>query len=357
MTSVKNDERKMRVTYRTRRVTFPENGKKARTYFNDLKENYVLYWCNGNKADIYQAEITFYREQYHAFIDKTNQTYLNLRHKERMINAKDLHGRAKTCPEEVFIQIGGKLDKVEKKLFTTCVRDYLRWMKKWSKTHGSHMHILNVHISNVPPYHAVIRRVWDYSEKGGMKKVSMRMALRESGVELLDPQKEETKFNNRKACFDKESRNQILSICEKHGLGIERTPGIYTVEKALEVKREVERVENAAREVLKQISEIENEMATADFSMEAVKVAEGYYLVPREYYYPLKIRNELKDAYLRNNELASEKLLSAMERENQDMQELQLLIQKRRILEYEYMSLRMGLIRCGYVLHGEGGGK
>lgn len=352
----------VRIIHHTERVSFPRDGKKAKAYFQNLKDEYSCCWCINQIQDTWQSETGYYQEYYGAMVEARNQAYARARHTDRITTIRDLHGRKRTCPEELSIQASGKKGEgvPDRKAFESCIMRYLSWMQEWNRKHGDHMHVLNVHISNNPPYRAIFRRVWDCTGENGLLKVSMTGALKEAGVPYPDQEAEESRYNNRKMTFDRMSRKVLYGYFEDAGIPVNWEPGIYTLRQALRVKEGAVFDENNAKEMLRQIMEVEEQAPVLDGDgnlPDAKELPDGSVLVPEEGYRLLKIRECLGGAYASRNQQAGERLLEALEEEQEanSMRAMQEGIRKN--LELEYAALRIGLLRCGYYIRdreGEG---
>ena len=88
-----------------------------------------------------------------------------------------------------------------------------------------HIHILDwaIHGDEAVP-HAHIRKVFDYTDQTGVKRISAKKALELEGFERPEPNKQENVLNNNKITFDQHMRQKWYDICEEHDLIIEREP-------------------------------------------------------------------------------------------------------------------------------------
>ena len=343
----------VRLTHHTKRIVFPRDGKKAKAYFRGLKEGYSRCWCVNRIQDTFRSEISYYQENYGDIVEAWNRTYMKNRHTDRMITMKDLHGRERTCPEELFIQAGKKNGAgiPGPDVFKGCIMQYLSWMQEWNREHGDHMHVLNVHVSDKSPYRAVVRRVWDCIGENGVKTISMTRALEEAAVPYLDEGAEESRYNNRKMTFDRLSREALYRCFEDAGIMINREPGIHTLRQALKVRKDAEFEEEYAKDMLRQIMEIEGQAPAMDAEGEMPGIMEtpdGSILVPEESCRLLKIRECLGGAYAARSRQAAVHLLKALEDEREANAMRAMQEGDRKNLELEYAALRVGLLRCGY---------
>jgi len=347
-------ERKaIRLTHHTERVVFPRDGKKAKAYFQNLADVYERCWCVNRIKDTFQSEVSYYKGRYGGMVEYHNQACAKARHIRRMITIEDLHGRRYTCPEELVIQAGKKngVGIPGPEVFKGCIMQYLSWMLGWNRAHGDHLHILNVHISDKPPYRAVIRRVWDCMGKDGVVRVSMTGALRDAGVPFPDEDEGESRYNNRKMTFDRISREALYGCFEEAGITVIREPGIYTLRQALKAREEAELEEQYAKGMLRQIMETEGQAPATDPDGKmsgAMEALDGSILVPEDGYRLLKIREYLGRAYASRSRQAAERLLKALDDEREAGAIHAALEGNRKSLELEYAALRMGLLRCGY---------
>ena len=144
------------------------------------------------------------------------------------------------------------------------------------------------------------------------------------------------------------SREALYQRLEEAGILVNREPRIYTLHQALKIQEDADAAEQGARDVLRQITETEEEAFLLDGTEGALKETDGSVLVPEQGYFLLKIREALGGAYRLELERAGSRLLGALEEEMEAgricaMQES---IWKERGLEYA--ALRAGLLRCGY---------
>lgn len=353
-------KKKVRLTHHSERITFPSDGKKAKAYFQTLENEYTRCWCVGRK-DAYQSELAFYKKRYGNMVEARNKVYVKDRHPDRMTSILDLYGRKRTCPEELTIQAGGKNSDgvADREVFEGCVRQYLSWMQKWGKEHGDCLHVLDVYISNTPPYRAIIRRVWDCLGKDGFRIVTMTGALRAADIPCPLEGEEESRFNNRKMTFDRMSRDVLYKCFEDAGIPINQEPRIYTLRKAMEIKEKVDVEEQCTRDMLREIMKIEAQappIKTDADIFDMLEDLDGNILLAEEDYRLLKIREYLAGAYASRNQAADKRLLNALdeEREAQEVGAVQRGI--RAAMELEYAVLYIGLLRCGYYIRDQEGG-
>ena len=184
------------------------------------------YWCLYNSRDFEMAERYYYRTTYADALQATNDRYRQQRHPERCKTLEQLYHGRHTKPEEIILQIGDISDaETVKGIFLECLVDYLKRLEKWNEKHGKPMQILNiaVHFDESSP-HAHMRRVWEYTDKNGYKRLGQNAALKAAGIDLPNPGEKEGRYNNRKMVFDAFSRSLWQDVCRSHGLSIETEP-------------------------------------------------------------------------------------------------------------------------------------
>ena len=242
----------------------------------------------GRPVDISAAERAYYAERYGAAQEAKNRRYEAQRHPERRKTTDDLYTGRQTRPEEIILQIGSKDEPIKAKVFGACVQDYLHELNQWNREHGDHMHILSValHGDETSP-HAHIRRCWDYETKDG-PTLGQNQALAAAGVPLPDPNKPNSRYNNRKISFDHMMREKWLDICEAHGLEIDRepVPGMRHKDKADFIRGKIgqeittaKQERDAAREALQtaqiQLKALQAEIGSAQDRAEALRASVG----------------------------------------------------------------------------------
>ena len=181
-------------------------------------------WSHGAGGDIEAVERAYYKKAYSASQEAKNARYRAQRHPERCRSTDDLYTGKQTRPEEQILQIGSKDDQIPPEVFKECVKDYIRELVRWNRSHGDHMRILSVaiHYDEATP-HAHIRRAWEYDGRDG-RTLGQDKALQAAGVSLPDPGKSRGRRNNRKMTFDREMRDRWLDICEARGIKLDREP-------------------------------------------------------------------------------------------------------------------------------------
>lgn len=172
-----------------------------------------------------EAEEYFYTKRYSKALEATNARYRAQYHPERCKTIQDLLNGPRTRPDELILQVGNKDETVDPEVLKSCLREYHKQLNKWNNEHGRHLQILNyaIHLDESTP-HIHQRQCWDYIDKEGHARLGQEKALEASGIELPDPDKPVSKYNNRKMTFDAMNRTIWQDILKSHGLEIETQP-------------------------------------------------------------------------------------------------------------------------------------
>lgn len=206
----------------------------ARTILNEVQLNQALTILGDSSnlkesgfSTLEEYELDFYRQTYQQQCDITNSNYIRQGHPERCKSPDDLYHGKLTRPEELILQIGDMNDNIPQDVFMDCVNEYLEQFEEWNEKHGEHGQILDVsfHFDESSP-HVHIRRVWDYIDKHGVYRLGQNKALQQAGVELPDPSRKTSRYNNRKMTFDAMMRGKWQEICKVHGFKIETEPRV-----------------------------------------------------------------------------------------------------------------------------------
>ena len=180
-----------------------------------------------------EVEKRFYEEHYGSHVDAQNFRNEEARHAERNRTIDDVLLNKKTCPEETLLQLGNIDKSVDA---STLIKISEEYFDEFEKRFGSNIHILDwaLHLDESTP-HIHERHVFDATNQYGEICPMQDKALEELGIELPDPDKPKSRYNNRKMTFDATCRELFLSICQKHGLEMEMEPiygGASYLEKA-----------------------------------------------------------------------------------------------------------------------------
>lgn len=181
------------------------------------------YWnWTGKEITFEAAEIAFYEKYISAHLEAQNARYRAQRHAERAKTMDEYRKNPQTCPEEVILQIGKRGDTIPADMMARIIQEQINWEQKTFPG----VKVLNValHMDEQGAPHIHERRAWVYTNKDGNFAISQNKALEQMGVELPNPNKPRSRFNNRKMSFSRMCREHLLQICREHGLEIEEIP-------------------------------------------------------------------------------------------------------------------------------------
>lgn len=181
------------------------------------------YWnWTGKEITFEDAERAFYEKYIRQHLDAQNARYRAQRHAERAKTMDEYRRSPQTCPEEVILMIGKTGDTIPADMMARIIQEQINWEQKQFPG----VRVLNValHMDEQGAPHIHERRAWVYTDKGGNLAISQNRALEQMGVELPNPDKPRSRFNNRKQTFSRMCREHLLQICREHGLQIEEIP-------------------------------------------------------------------------------------------------------------------------------------
>lgn len=186
-----------------------------------VKNNRYWNWT-GKEITFEDAEIAFYEKHISAHLEAQNTKYRAQRHAERAKTMDEYRRSPQTCPEEVILQIGKLGDTIPADMMARIIQEQINWEQKQFPG----VKVLNValHMDEQGAPHIHERRAWVYTDKDGNLAISQNKSLEQMGVELPNPNKPRSRFNNRKMTFSRICREHLLQICREHGLEIEDIP-------------------------------------------------------------------------------------------------------------------------------------
>lgn len=186
-----------------------------------VKNNRYWNWT-GKEISFEDAEIAFYEKHISAHLEAQNARYRAQRHAERAKTMDEYRRSPQTCPEEVILQIGKLGDTIPADMMARIIQEQINWEQKQFPG----VKVLNValHMDEQGAPHIHERRAWVYTDKDGNLAISQNKSLEQMGVELPNPNKPRSRFNNRKMTFSRICREHLLQICREHGLEIEDIP-------------------------------------------------------------------------------------------------------------------------------------
>ncbi len=196
------------------------------THIDPDREHLNLFWSHDGNKDFAKSEREYYKKTYSADLERKNQAYLKKGHPESIRTIDDVLKNKKTAPEELLLAVGKMGETASSEIIQECFQDYIKEMLDWNNKNNRPMKLLNVafHVNEDGVPHLHIRRSWHYKDKYGNLTLNQNKALENAGIELPDPNKKISRYNNRKITFDAMMRKKWLDICEKHGLKVEREP-------------------------------------------------------------------------------------------------------------------------------------
>lgn len=186
-----------------------------------VKNNRYWNWT-GKEITFEAAEQAFYEKYIRKHLDAQNARYRAQRHAERAKTMDEYRRSPQTCPEEVILQIGKLGDTIPADMMARIIQEQINWEQKQFPG----VKVLNValHMDEQGAPHIHERRAWVYTDKEGNLAISQNKSLEQMGVELPNPNKPRSRFNNRKMSFSRMCREHLLQICREHGLEIEEIP-------------------------------------------------------------------------------------------------------------------------------------
>lgn len=181
------------------------------------------YWnWTGKEITFEAAEIAFYEKHISAHLEAQNARYRAQRHAERIKSMDEYRKSPQTCPEEVILQIGKLGDTIPADMMVKIIQEQINWEQK--QFPGLKVLDVALHMDEQGAPHIHERRAWVYTDKDGNFAISQNRSLEQMGVELPNPNKPRSRFNNRKMSFSRMCREHLLQICREHGLEIEEIP-------------------------------------------------------------------------------------------------------------------------------------
>ena len=186
-----------------------------------VKNNRYWNWT-GKEISFEDAEIAFYEKHISAHLEAQNARYRAQRHAERAKTMDEYRKSPQTCPEEVILQIGKMGDTIPADMMARIIQEQINWEQQ--QFPGIKVLDVALHMDEQGAPHIHERRAWVYTDKNGNTAISQNKSLEQMGVELPNPNKARSRFNNRKMTFSRMCREHLLQICREHGLEIEEIP-------------------------------------------------------------------------------------------------------------------------------------
>lgn len=186
-----------------------------------VKNNRYWNWT-GKEITFEAAEQAFYEKYIRKHLDAQNARYRAQRHAERAKTMDEYRRSPQTCPEEVILQIGKLGDTIPADMMARIIQEQINWEQKTFP--GVKVLDVALHMDEQGAPHIHERRAWVYTDKAGNLAISQNKSLEQMGIELPNPNKPRSRFNNRKMSFSRMCREHLLQICREHGLEIEEIP-------------------------------------------------------------------------------------------------------------------------------------
>lgn len=187
-----------------------------------IKDNRYWNWTGNPETTFEAAEAAFYEKHIRRHLDAQNARYRAQRHAERAKTMDEYRKSPQTCPEEVILQIGKLRDTIPADMMARIIQEQINWEQQTFP--GVRVLDVALHMDEQGAPHIHERRAWVYTDKDGNFAISQNKALEQMGVELPNPNKPRSRFNNRKMSFSRMCREHLLQICREHGLEIEEIP-------------------------------------------------------------------------------------------------------------------------------------
>ena len=187
-----------------------------------VKNNRYWNWTGNPETTFEAAERAFYEKHIRRHLDAQNARYRAQRHAERAKTMDEYRKSPQTCPEEVILQIGKLGDTIPADMMARIIQEQINWEQKTFP--GVRVLDVALHMDEQGAPHIHERRAWIYTDRDGNLAISQNKALEQMGVELPNPNKPRSRFNNRKMTFSRICREHLLQICREHGLEIEDIP-------------------------------------------------------------------------------------------------------------------------------------
>lgn len=187
-----------------------------------VKDNRYWNWTGNPETTFEAAEQAFYEKHIQKHLDAQNTRYRAQRHAERAKTMDEYRKSPQTCPEEVILQIGKMGDTIPADMMARIIQEQINWEQQ--QFPGVKVLDVALHMDEQGAPHIHERRAWVYTDKDGNFAISQSRSLEQMGVELPNPNKPRSRFNNRKMTFSRMCREHLLQICREHGLEIEEIP-------------------------------------------------------------------------------------------------------------------------------------
>lgn len=225
-----------------------------------------------------------YKELYGKHLELQNQKYLANRQKKRVRTIDDIYSSPKSAPMELILQIGNKdqIDIIPENIeaFKKMLMDFIEYMKGFSN-----ICILSVALhTDETSIHCHLRYTVFNADRDGFPSPQQDKGLESMGIQLPEPEKKISRFNNRLMTFTHQIRASWFRIIKKHA------PELDLEEKPKETKRghldkidyqifSAEKETCKKEKILKQmedkIQEYQRIIETQEELLDALEISEG----------------------------------------------------------------------------------
>lgn len=221
------------------------------------------------------AEKQFYEDHFSKYLKGKNERYKKSRHPERMQSMDAYRKSARSCPEEMIIQLG-KHDQVRpsSEILWRIMNEYEKWEHKKFTKPNAKVVSLNVALHRDEPDaadHIHRRQVYMWLNENGEWEVNQEKALEALGIERPNPEKKKGRYNNRKQTYTKICRDKFIEIAKSHGVQIETEPqepgkvGLDLMEyKLQQTKEQIDQTTKQINHLKGELSEVEGRLTKAE---------------------------------------------------------------------------------------------
>lgn len=185
---------------------------------NKINLNHYWNWTGNPEMSFADAEKAFYEKYIQQHLNAQNDRYRAHRHAERIKTMDEYRTSPQTCPEEVILMIGKMGDTIPADMAARIIQEQLNWEQKTFP--GIKILDVALHMDE-KTVHVHERRVWTYTDKQGNLAIGQNKALEEMGIDLPNPNKPRSRYNNRKITFSQICRKHFMEICRENGLEIQ----------------------------------------------------------------------------------------------------------------------------------------
>lgn len=244
----------------------------------DKREKNEIY-CAVATDDCVTAELETYKMLYSDALAKQNARHIKNRQYGRTRTMEQWVSAPRYQAREEIYQVGNMDSHATPDELRECIRDMVDWQ---IKTFGQNMQCISIacHNDETTP-HCHIRYTWFYHDQDGDKVPGLAKALEELGVDLPDPTKPPSRYNNRLMTYTKMCRERWQEICLEKGFEVETTPdesrvvGHMGVDAYKAYKQASEAVDARAATVEQREVELADKEADLDSFEESLNAAEA----------------------------------------------------------------------------------